>query len=181
MMDLMIIEETTCHKNRCLHLVALREGSILRIGPNQGAPHDRTDACCRRDILPAGHSPGSNSWATTGGRRGGPPKPDIVLLRNENTGELMMALMLRENIGPRTQAMMIEGDGVYRIQEPGGRSYFGLLRGTRMEGTWECKCVGTGGIPGICPQLTDCPPVDCKNDSTTGHANCTWVKVIPPS
>jgi hypothetical protein len=109
------------------------------------------------------------------------PSRDIVLLRNENTGELMMALMLRENIGPRTQAMMIEGDGVYRIQEPGGRSYFGLLRGTRMEGTWECKCVGTGGIPGICPQLTDCPPVDCKNDSTTGHANCTWVKVIPPS
>lgn len=106
--------------------------------------------------------------------------PEYVLVYNERLGRYAAATRYTGELADHVTARMEAGDAVYIIRDALGNELAGFLHNGRLDGTFECKCVGTGGLGGICPGLPNCPPIDCANDTQGAKARCKSVKIVNP-
>lgn len=104
--------------------------------------------------------------------------PSLIVVYNSESNAFGVGTRYTGYLEPHVNRMG-EGGHVYLLRDVLGKEVAAVLRNGRMDGTWICTCVGTGGNPNVCPGLPNCPPTDCSN-YTGGRASCKLVKHANP-
>lgn len=110
----------------------------------------------------------------------------VLLLRSTRTGRYFLGTTGTDfYIDPGTRSCMQEGDRVFRLFNVRGEQAWGIVGSDlSVSGSWLCRCIGTEGVSGYCPQFSqtmcigqNCGPPPREEDPPlpyTDSATCQW-------